>query len=245
MEEGGRFNNLLLIVDTCQAKSMCDNIKTPGVTCLASSLTGESSYSYQVDEELGVAVLDRFTWAMLELSKMLSDPAYKSRSLKEGGGRYDLILKENTLTIQDLFDLMDPKFLGCHPSLQAAPPPSLSPTELLFTDFFASTQREIIELPGNASITDSINERIVKQKILLRKRNEHKITIESIDDGYRKTAPTIPSTKMILNVSGNGDNVSFLCSSIIIMGFLTIFIISILSGNNGGTKATKRNQSSN
>lgn len=242
MEEGGRFNNLLLIVDTCQAKSMCDNIRTPGVTCLASSLTGESSYSYQVDEELGVAVLDRFTWAMLELSKMLSDPSYKSRSLKKGHGRNDLTLKENTLTIQDLFDLMDPKFLGCHPSLLAAPPPSLSPTELLFTDFFASTQREIIELPGNASITDRVNERIIKQKNHLQRRKEHKISIDSIDDGYRKTAPTIPSTTITLNLSSgnNDDNVSFLCSSIIIMGFLTIFIISIINGVYANIKGHKK-----
>lgn len=220
MEEGGRFNNLLLIVDTCQAKSMCDNIVTPGVTCLASSLTGESSYSYQVDEELGVAVLDRFTWAMLELGKMLEDPSHISKALKKGATT--LSLKEESLTIQDLFDLMDPKFLGCHPSLLPSQPPSLSPTELLFTDFFSSTKKEIIEI-RNTDLHNSLSSPSESLKRLPR----NKIRIDSIFNDYnhnhRLNHQIIPST-IIGKSFDNNYQLIFIISFFII--FMTSFFIT-------------------
>jgi phosphatidylinositol glycan class K len=40
-----RYNEILLMIDTCQASTMHDHIVAPGVTAIASSIRGESSYS--------------------------------------------------------------------------------------------------------------------------------------------------------------------------------------------------------
>ena len=59
------------MIDTCQAASMYSRIYSPNVLSAASSQTGESSYSHHLDFDLGVAVIDRFTYFNLEtLEKM-------------------------------------------------------------------------------------------------------------------------------------------------------------------------------
>jgi glycosylphosphatidylinositol transamidase (GPIT) subunit GPI8 len=60
----GRFAKLLILLDTCQAATMGSYITTPGVFFLGSSKQGENSYALHVHEKLGVAVVDRFTYAL-------------------------------------------------------------------------------------------------------------------------------------------------------------------------------------
>ncbi len=45
---------------------MYNQIRSPGVVASASSLTGEKSYSHHADSDVGVAVIDRFTYYSLE-----------------------------------------------------------------------------------------------------------------------------------------------------------------------------------
>lgn len=45
MHERQRYNEILLMIDTCQASTMHDHIVAPGITAIASSIRGESSYS--------------------------------------------------------------------------------------------------------------------------------------------------------------------------------------------------------
>ena len=53
----------MLLVDTCQAASMMHQLgAAPPVVSLASSRTGQNSYSYVTDHALGVALSDRFTF---------------------------------------------------------------------------------------------------------------------------------------------------------------------------------------
>lgn len=56
-----RYKHLLFIIDTCQAQSLPDLIRSPNVISMSSSRIGESSYSHHNDEILGVPVIDRFT----------------------------------------------------------------------------------------------------------------------------------------------------------------------------------------
>ena len=85
----GRFSELLLLIDTCQASSITallhdaalmrspppppspagrDHAATtaasPRIATFASSLVGENSFSHEVDSLLGVAVSDRFTFQL-------------------------------------------------------------------------------------------------------------------------------------------------------------------------------------
>lgn len=45
MHEKKRYRALLLVVDTCQAASLFQSLKSPNVLAIGSSATGENSYS--------------------------------------------------------------------------------------------------------------------------------------------------------------------------------------------------------
>ena len=54
------------MIDTCQAATLYEGLASiPDVVSIGSSIRGESSYSLQVDEELGVTIIDRFTYYIL------------------------------------------------------------------------------------------------------------------------------------------------------------------------------------
>ena len=56
-----RFREMLIVLDTCQATTMCNYINVPGVYCIGGSSRGENSYAYHPKAELGMPVTDRFT----------------------------------------------------------------------------------------------------------------------------------------------------------------------------------------
>eukprot|EP00457_Paulinella_chromatophora_P012652 gb/GEZN01012880.1/.p1 GENE.gb/GEZN01012880.1/~~gb/GEZN01012880.1/.p1 ORF type:complete len:288 (-),score=10.18 gb/GEZN01012880.1/:136-999(-) len=66
MHKQRRYNRILFIVDTCQAASLFTQIYSPNVVTIGSSQLGESSYSHHSDRQLGISVVDRFTYYTLE-----------------------------------------------------------------------------------------------------------------------------------------------------------------------------------
>lgn len=76
-----RFNEILFIIDTCQASTMHNRFKTRNVMSIGSSAKSENSYSHHSDANLGVSVIDRFTFYALEfLEKHLSQSARLSKT---------------------------------------------------------------------------------------------------------------------------------------------------------------------
>ncbi|CAO4373924.1 unnamed protein product [Caenorhabditis nigoni] len=61
MFEDNRYHEMLVIADSCRSASMYEWIDSPNVLSLSSSLTHEESYSYDVDTDIGVYVIDRYT----------------------------------------------------------------------------------------------------------------------------------------------------------------------------------------
>lgn len=61
-----RYNELLFMVDTCQAASLYEKFQSPNVLAIASSLVGEDSLSHHVDPSIGVYMIDRYTFYALE-----------------------------------------------------------------------------------------------------------------------------------------------------------------------------------
>lgn len=66
MREKRRYNEVLFIAETCQAATMAAQFYTPNVLSIGSSAKGESSYSHHVDRDIGLSVIDRFTYHTLE-----------------------------------------------------------------------------------------------------------------------------------------------------------------------------------
>ena len=102
MYQKNRFNNIVMIADTCQGATLFDKIDVPGnVISISSSQKGENSFSYLPNEYLGATTIDRFSYKMAEFLKT------KIRSPSD--------LKK--YSFNDILKSMDPKFLQSHPSI--------------------------------------------------------------------------------------------------------------------------------
>jgi glycosylphosphatidylinositol transamidase (GPIT) subunit GPI8 len=154
------------MIDTCQAATMAKAFRSPNILAISSSLKDESSYSYTIDKDVGVALIDRFTWKTLD---------FFSKKVKTA---------ESNATIQDLMDVMDFKFLSSTASARK----DLFPRELKdvkITEFFSNEKQIQLTKIGKMSdreisgqkgykIPDWISESPLLQKSMLQK-NQIKI----------------------------------------------------------------------
>ncbi|VDP20343.1 unnamed protein product [Soboliphyme baturini] len=96
-----RYHELFLVVDTCQAASMYFKIYSPNVLAVGSSLVGEDSLSHHVDRAIGVYIIDRYTYFVLEFLEKVQPNSNRSlqefldacppyKCLSTVGVRYDL-----------------------------------------------------------------------------------------------------------------------------------------------------------
>ncbi|SGZ52033.1 CIC11C00000003978 [Sungouiella intermedia] len=66
MHEKKRYNEIFFMIDTCQANTMYERFYSPNILAVGSSRIEESSYSHHSDMDVGVAVIDRFTYYTLD-----------------------------------------------------------------------------------------------------------------------------------------------------------------------------------
>ncbi|RZC16710.1 GPI-anchor transamidase isoform B [Glycine soja] len=95
MKEKRRFKELLIMVDTCQASTLFSQLHSPGVLAIGSSMKGENSYSHHLDSDVGVSVVDRFTFYTLAFFERLN--MYDNASLSRMD-IYQRYLKEVPVT---------------------------------------------------------------------------------------------------------------------------------------------------
>lgn len=117
MHEKRRYKELLVMVDTCQAATLHSQLYSPGILAVGSSLKGENSYSHHLDADVGVSVVDRFTYYTLQFFENL-----------------DI---HSNATLESLFKSYSPSLLMSHMDYRA----DLFPRTLdkvLVTDFFGS-----------------------------------------------------------------------------------------------------------
>jgi len=100
-----RYHEMLLIVDTCQAASMYQRLYSPNVIATGSSLVGEDSLSHHVDRSIGVYIIDRYTYYVLEFLENVQpdsnhtlqqflDSCPKHKCISTVGVRYDLFSRD-------------------------------------------------------------------------------------------------------------------------------------------------------
>ncbi|MCJ1417550.1 glycosylphosphatidylinositol anchor biosynthesis [Xylographa parallela] len=66
MWEKRRYREMLFMIDTCQANTMYTKFYSPNIIATGSSALDQSSYSHHADNDVGVAVIDRYTYYNLE-----------------------------------------------------------------------------------------------------------------------------------------------------------------------------------
>lgn len=119
MFEKKRYNEIMFLIDTCQAASMYKRISSPNIISAASALTGQSSYSHHSDSEIGVSVIDRWTY-------------YNLQTLEK-------VKRGDNYTLQNLFDTYDERKIASTPGIRKDL--FKRPTqETLITDFFGGVQ---------------------------------------------------------------------------------------------------------
>ena len=124
MHEKKRYNEIFFMIDTCQANTMYSKFYSPNILAVGSSELDESSYSHHSDVDIGVAVIDRFTYYNLEF--------------------LETIEKNSTKTIQDLIDSYTLEDIHSHAGVRTDLfKRNLS--DVLITDFFGNVQNVVAQ----------------------------------------------------------------------------------------------------
>lgn len=101
MWEKKRYHEILFMIDTCQANTMYSAFYTPNIIATGSSAKDQSSYSHHADQDIGVAVVDRWTYYNLEWLERINSTSSDTlgelfdyytfdRVHSDAGVRYDL-----------------------------------------------------------------------------------------------------------------------------------------------------------
>lgn len=138
MQQKRRYNEMLFMIDTCQANTMFRHLYAPGVLATGSSEEDESSYSHHADNDVGVAVIDRWTYYVLDfLEAQVTSPT-------------------SDKTLGDLFDSYDVKKIHSNPGVRwdLFPGAEQAGRNRRVVDFFGNVQS--VELQGNQTSTSSL-----------------------------------------------------------------------------------------
>ncbi|KIW18498.1 hypothetical protein PV08_02786 [Exophiala spinifera] len=140
MREKKRYNEMLFMIDTCQANTLYRQFYAPGVIATGSSEEDESSYSHHADNDVGVAVIDRWTYYVLEfLETQVTGPT-------------------SDKTLGDLFDSYDVGKIHSNPGVRwdLFPGGEQAGRSRRVVDFFGNVQS--IEVEGNRTSLESLKE---------------------------------------------------------------------------------------
>jgi glycosylphosphatidylinositol transamidase (GPIT) subunit GPI8 len=145
MWEKRRYHEILFMIDTCQANTMYSKLYSPNILASGSSELDESSYSvypsyslltfkHHADTDIGVAVIDRYTYYNLEFLERNVD-----------------ITSQHTM--KDLFDSYDRSLIHSTPGVRT----DLFRRrieEVKITDFFGNVQS--VEIGGGEIIDEDL-----------------------------------------------------------------------------------------
>ncbi|KAK2780032.1 glycosylphosphatidylinositol anchor biosynthesis [Onygenales sp. PD_12] len=129
MWEKKRYHELLFMIDTCQANTMYTHLYSPNIIATGSSALDQSSYSHHADSDVGVAVIDRWTYYILEFLET------------------QVTNQNSKQTLGDLFDSYDEAKIHSQPGVRwdLFPGGELEGRQRIVMDFFGNVQNVDIE----------------------------------------------------------------------------------------------------
>ncbi|GAX16499.1 phosphatidylinositol glycan, class K [Fistulifera solaris] len=83
MHAAKRYHEILFVADTCQAFTLGDAFISPNITVIGSSLRKESSYAHHADENLGLSVIERYTYAFHEFLRNKDNTNWGKMTLRQ------------------------------------------------------------------------------------------------------------------------------------------------------------------
>lgn len=158
MYEKKRYNEIFFMIDTCQANSMYERFYSPNILAVGSSKVDESSYSHHSDLDLGVAVIDRFTYYTLEFLEKID--------------------KNSNVTMDKLFDEYTFENVHSTPGIRT----DLfrrNVSEVRLTDFFGNVQDMEVDTAQDEKIMHIMNEVHKQEAQELPRESQAEVTFES------------------------------------------------------------------
>lgn len=169
-----RYHELLFMVDTCQANTMYSKFYSPNIIATGSSEIDQSSYSHHADNDVGVAVIDRYTYYNLEfLENEVREPNSKK-------------------TLGNLFDSYDEAKIHSHPGIRwdLFPGGEQEGRERLLMDFFGNVQNVEVDSAGNDTELKEDLLALGKKIAELRARSEE---VEAAERNLTSSRPLLQS----------------------------------------------------
>lgn len=140
------------MIDTCQANTMYSRLYSPNIIATGSSELDQSSYSHHADNDVGVAVIDRYTYYNLDfLEKEVKDLSSKK-------------------TVGELFDSYDYAKIHSNPGMRydLFPGGETAARSRLITDFFGNIQNVEVDKAKDLQLEEELLE-LSKAISILRK----------------------------------------------------------------------------
>ncbi|KAL1978297.1 hypothetical protein VTN31DRAFT_1156 [Thermomyces dupontii] len=165
MWEKKRYHELLFMIDTCQANTMYTHFYSPNIIATGSSELDQSSYSHHADTDVGVAVIDRWTYYVLE---------FLENHVKNASSK---------ATLGDLFDSYDESKIHSSPGIRWDLFPGGEQEGRLRTvvDFFGNTQKVEVE-NQNSTGPGSLKEDIEAIAQLIEKWKQQRPADSALND---------------------------------------------------------------
>ena len=125
MHEKGRYKNLFFVIETCQANTLYNRFRSPNILALGAAKKGQNSLSRDSSPEVGVSLIDRFTYEVLNFFHYHAKMDVRSNKTVGDLGR--------ELTFQRLHS-----HIGYRTDLYHT-----NPDDVKVTEFFAAVQQGI------------------------------------------------------------------------------------------------------
>lgn len=161
MAEKKRYNEMLFMIDTCQANTLYRQFYSRNIIATGSSEEDESSYSHHADNDVGVAVIDRWTYYVLEfLESQVTSPTSEK-------------------TLGDLFDSYDVKKIHSNPGVRwdLFPGGEQAGRNRRVVDFFGNVQG--VDVQGNITEADSLWQDLEGLRRLVQEYQQQAVAQES------------------------------------------------------------------
>lgn len=167
-----RYNEMLFMIDTCQANTLYKHFYSPNIIATGSSEIDESSYSHHADNDVGVAVIDRWTYYILDfLETQVISPTSK-------------------LTLGDLFDSYDESKIHSRPGVRwdLFEGGQQRGREQLVMDFFGNVQGVEVEGAGQGGNKTAWREDMLRLEAFIeRAKAAENRTAQAKRQAYGKT----------------------------------------------------------
>ncbi|CEJ84242.1 Putative Gpi-anchor transamidase [[Torrubiella] hemipterigena] len=175
MWEKKRYHEMLFMIDTCQANTMYSRIYSPNIIATGSSELDQSSYSHHADNDVGVAVIDRYTYYNLEfLETQVRDLSSQK-------------------TVGDLFDSYDFEKIHSDPGFRydLFPGGADAARSRLITDFFGNVQNVEVDRAKDSALEEDLLG-LSKKIAELRRKHEELQAAQNNASSVPASAPTAP-----------------------------------------------------